>query len=79
MTANDYMEIVTPLIKEAWSDGKAGKYRDVWESWATDKADTIQKAIGHVPGVNTVELIHMIGRDCLEAWDNGQASNGALR
>ena len=40
MTRDDYMEIVTPLIKEAWSDGKAGKYRDVWESWATDKAQT---------------------------------------
>lgn len=79
MTANDYMEIVTPLIKEAWSDGKAGKHRDVWESWATDGADRIQKAIGHVPGVNTVELIHMIGRDCLEAWGNGQASNRAVR
>ena len=69
MTRDDYMEIVTPLIKEAWSDGKAGKYRDVWESWATANADTIQKAIGHVPSVNAVELIHMIGRDCLEAWD----------
>ena len=36
-------------------------------------ADRIQKAIGHVPGVNTVELIHMIGRDCLEAWDRAAA------
>ena len=52
--------------------------RDVWESWATDGEDRTQKVIGHVPGVNTVEQIHMIGRDRLEAWDNGQASNGAL-
>ena len=65
-----------PLIKEAWRDGKAGKHRDVWESWATDGEDRIQKAIDPVPGLNMIELIRMIGRDCLEAWDNGQARNG---
>ena len=26
MTANDYMEIVTPLVKEAWSDGMSGNH-----------------------------------------------------